>query len=122
MKCISKIVPPLLLIILINSAVKGQQKKKPVAKQNVAADIETGKLLVTKSDCMTCHRNDFKLVGPAYKDVAIKYATTPNAITYLSGKIIKGGGGVWGEVPMAAHPTITPQDAKKIATYILTIK
>ncbi len=84
-------------------------------------DIEAGKLLISKSDCFACHKPEGKLVGPAYADIAKKYAATDANITLLSGKVIKGGSGVWGQIPMAAHPKITQVDAKKMVKYILSL-
>jgi len=84
-------------------------------------DIEAGKLLVSKSDCFACHKTDGKLVGPSYADVAKKYPATDANIAMLSGKIIKGGSGTWGQIPMAAHPKVTQVDAKKMVKYILSL-
>ena len=85
-------------------------------------EIKAGKLLISQSDCRTCHRDDYKLVGPSFKEIAIKYAAQKTAVNYLSEKIIKGGGGVWGEVKMQPHPTITKTDARKMSKYILSLK
>lgn len=95
-----------------------------VAKSQTAdpkKDIEAGKLLISKSDCFACHKPDGKLVGPSYADVAKKYTATDANITLLSGKIIKGGSGTWGQIPMAAHPKVTQVDAKKMVKYILSL-
>jgi cytochrome c len=95
-----------------------------VAKSQTAdpkKDIETGKLLISKSDCFACHKPDTKLVGPAYADIAKKYKATDANVTLLSGKVIKGGSGNWGQIPMAAHPQVTALDAKKMVKYILSI-
>jgi cytochrome c len=78
--------------------------------------------LAQEKNCMACHSLEKKVVGPAYKDVAAKYANQKDAVTYLSGKIQKGGQGVWGPVPMAANPQLNDADAKKLASWILTIK
>lgn len=84
-------------------------------------DAEAGKLLIAKSDCFACHKPDGKLVGPAYAEIAKKYTATDANITLLSGKIIKGGSGTWGQIPMAAHPKVTQVDAKKMVRYILSL-
>jgi cytochrome c len=63
--------------------------------------------LATSKNCMACHAVDKKLVGPAYKDVAAKYAGQKDAIDKLSVKIMKGGSGVWGPVPMPANPQVS---------------
>ena len=63
-----------------------------------------------------------KIVGPSYADVAAKYESTEENITMLAKKVIAGGVGVWGEVPMAAHPGLTEEDAKDMVRYILLLK
>jgi cytochrome c len=78
--------------------------------------------IVAGSDCFTCHKIDEKNVGPAWRDVAAKYADSANAVEYLSHKIINGGSGVWGQVPMAAHPTMSQEDAETLAKYVLMLK
>jgi cytochrome c len=78
--------------------------------------------LATAKNCMTCHAVDKKLVGPSYKDVAAKYAGQKDAADKLAAKIIKGGSGVWGPVPMPANPQVSPDEAKKLAAWVLTAK
>ncbi|WP_448633459.1 c-type cytochrome [Pedobacter panaciterrae] len=58
----------------------------------------------------------------AYSDVAKKYPATQANVTLLAKKVIKGGSGVWGEIPMAPHPSVTQADAEKIVKYILSTK
>ncbi len=81
-----------------------------------------GELLIAKSDCVGCHNADNKLIGPAYKEIAAKYPSNDENINLLAGKIIKGGKGVWGTVPMTPHAKITEDDAKQMVTYILSLK
>ena len=83
-------------------------------------DLEAGKALIAKSDCFACHKPDGKLVGPSYAEIAKKYKATEANVTLLSGKVIKGGSGTWGQIPMAAHPKIAQADAKKMVKYILS--
>lgn len=78
--------------------------------------------LATAKNCMACHAVDKKLVGPSYKEVATKYAGQGDAADKLATKIIKGGSGVWGPVPMPANAQVNPDDAKKLASWILTQK
>lgn len=78
--------------------------------------------LAQKKNCMACHATDKKLIGPAYKDVAAKYAGQKDAADKLAEKIVKGGSGVWGAVPMPANPQVTPAEAKQLATWVLTVK
>ena len=75
--------------------------------------------LATTKNCMACHAVDKKLVGPSYKDIATKYAGQADAVDKLSGKVVKGGSGVWGPVPMPANSQINDADAKKLVAWIL---
>jgi cytochrome c len=93
-----------------------------VVKKASAADIAQGMQLISKADCLSCHKVDIKLVGPAYKDVAKKYPATAANYAKLSKKIIDGGSGDWGSVAMSPHPSLAPADAKKMAEYILSLK
>jgi len=78
--------------------------------------------LAKAKNCMTCHKTDAKLIGPAYKEVAAKYAGQKDAVDKLSEKVIKGGVGVWGQVPMTPNPQVTPEEAKKLVTWVLSQK
>lgn len=83
--------------------------------------IKQGQLLVDQSDCKTCHHATNKIIGPAHAEVAKKYEFTQGNVVMLAGKIIKGGSGVWGEIPMTAHPDLSQQDAEKMAMYVLSL-
>ncbi len=85
-------------------------------------DADKGAKLVAQSDCTACHRNDQKLVGPAYEAVAQKYEVNEKTLDYLAEKIIKGGKGVWGEIPMTPHPNMSEEDAKAMAQYVMSLK
>ncbi|MDP3761505.1 MAG: c-type cytochrome [Ramlibacter sp.] len=78
--------------------------------------------LATAKNCMACHAVDKKLVGPAYKEVAAKYAGQKDAADKLAVKIMKGGSGVWGPVPMPANAQVNEAEAKKLAAWVLTQK
>ena len=78
--------------------------------------------LASKKNCMACHSVDKKLVGPAYKDVAAKYAADKGAVDKLALKITKGGSGAWGPVPMPANPQVSEAEAKQLAAWVLTQK
>jgi len=78
--------------------------------------------LANAKNCMSCHAIDRKLVGPAYKDVATKYAGQKDAVDRLAAKIMKGGSGVWGPVPMPANSQVNEAEAKKLAAWVLTLK
>ena len=86
------------------------------------ADIAAGQLIISKSDCVGCHSVQNKMVGPAYATIAQTYPMTEANITALSQKIINGGSGKWGQIPMTPHPSITTPDAKKMVKYILSLK
>ena len=78
--------------------------------------------LAAAKNCMTCQAVDKKLVGPSYKEVATKYASDKSAVDKLAVKIVKGGSGVWGPVPMPANAQVSDAEAKKLAAWVLTLK
>ena len=78
--------------------------------------------LAQKNACTACHAVDKKLVGPSYKDVAKKYAGDAKAVDMLAGKIVKGGSGVWGAIPMPANTQVSDAEAKKLAAWVLSQK
>jgi len=80
-----------------------------------------GKLLIAESDCKACHMIDQKSAGPAYREIAKRYAKEVRAVEVLSDKILKGGSGVWGEVAMAAHPQLTKSQVVQMVEYILSL-
>jgi cytochrome c len=83
-----------------------------------AADLA----LATSKNCMSCHAVDRKVLGPSFKDVAAKYKDNKGAADLLATKIIKGGAGVWGPVPMPANTQVSEADAKKLAAWVLSTK
>ena len=91
-------------------------------KSNVIYQSSEGEKLIAKSDCIGCHKLDKKLIGPSYLDIAKKYESNEKNVAYLSGKIIKGGSGVWGSMPMSAHASLKKGDANSMAKYILSLK
>ena len=96
---------------------------KTIIAQGHQANLSasSGKRLIELSDCKSCHSIDKKSIGPNYKDVAKKYKGAFMIEGKLSDKIIKGGGGVWGEQPMAAHPQVTKAEATEMVKYILSL-
>jgi len=88
--------------------------------QQVSATV-TGKALTLSMDCKSCHQEAEASIGPNYRDIAQKYKGDKGAIGYLQKKIKEGGSGVWGEVMMAAHPNISAEDTRQIATYIMSL-
>jgi cytochrome c len=92
------------------------------ATAEAAAPKKDGQALINGSDCRTCHKDDSKLIGPAYQDVAKKYENNAANVKMLTEKIINGGQGNWGEIPMAGHPNLSQDDAAAMVDYILSMK
>jgi cytochrome c len=93
----------------------GQNQESPEAL------IQQGQALVDASDCKTCHHLTNKIIGPPHQEVATKYEFSKENVTYLAGKIINGGSGVWGEIPMTPHADLSQADAEKMAMYVLSL-
>jgi len=125
-----KILLPIVSLAILLSCNSGDSKDEKKEEKTVPEtvdlsknpDYQKGLAIVAKSDCFTCHKIDEKNIGPAWRDVANKYAGTDTAISYLAKKIIAGGSGVWGEVPMAPHPNFSQDDATAVAKYVLLLK
>ncbi|KAB7728078.1 PKD domain-containing protein [Rudanella paleaurantiibacter] len=83
--------------------------------------FSTGRRLIELSDCKSCHAIDKKSIGPAYTEVADKYRKDNTALNKLARKVITGGGGVWGEQAMSAHPQLKEDEAKDMVRYILSL-
>ena len=78
--------------------------------------------LANSKNCMSCHHSDRKVVGPAMKEIAKRYANEPLALATLTTKIQKGGAGVWGVVPMPANPQVSEAEAQKLAAWVLSLR
>lgn len=78
--------------------------------------------LAKAKNCMACHAVANKLVGPAFKDVAAKYAGQKDAEAKLVAKVIKGGSGVWGAIPMPANPQVSEAEAQTLVKWVLSQK
>ena len=85
----------------------------------VSTPVMADMAMATAKNCMACHAVDKKLVGPSYKDIATKYAGQADAVDKLAGKVLKGGSGAWGPVPMPANAQVNDADAKKLVAWIL---
>jgi cytochrome c len=116
-------------VIACNSSGSSSGKSDSVATAPAAAPAasEQGLELIGASDCTTCHRlhktDPGANIGPYYSQVAAKYAPAADTtVDRLVHKIISGGNGVWGTVPMTPHPALTPADVKIMVTYILSLK
>ncbi len=88
----------------------------------LTAPVWADQALATSRNCMACHAVDRKVVGPAYKDVAAKYKGDKTAADKLALKIMKGGAGVWGPVPMPANVQVTEAESRKLAAWVLSLK
>ena len=92
------------------------------AVASVSAPALADEALAKSKNCMACHAVDKKLVGPSYKDVAKKYGGDAKAVDALAAKIVKGGSGVWGAIPMPANPQVNAADAQKLAAWVMSHK
>lgn len=92
------------------------------AASGLAFSSWANEALARKNDCLGCHAVGTKLVGPAYKDVAAKYAGQTDAVDRLVESIRNGSVGKWGDIPMPAHPKLSPADARKLAEWVLRAK
>ena len=88
----------------------------------VAAPAMADEALAKAKNCMACHSVDKKIVGPAYKDVAKKHGNDASKAGALADKIMKGGSGVYGAVPMPANTQVSKEEATKLATWVLSLK
>jgi cytochrome c len=86
------------------------------------ASADDGRALAQKNACMSCHGVDKKIVGPAFNEVAKKYAGDKGAQAMLVAKVINGGKGTWGQIPMPPNPQVKPEDVNKIVAWILSLK
>ena len=123
---------PLLLAGFLMSCGGGSEPKKEeekpaaeeTAKEDITAnpDYQKGLALIGQSDCLTCHKVNEASTGPAYNLVAQRYANAADTtITRLGKKIINGGAGDWGTVPMSPHPNISQADAEQMVKYVLLL-
>ena len=86
----------------------------------MVSQVEANEALAKSKGCLGCHAVDHKVVGPAYKDVAAKYAGQ-DVTNQLAEKVVKGGGGVWGGMPMPPN-AVTPEEAKTLVQWVLSLK
>lgn len=89
---------------------------------SVAAGAHANSDLAHAKNCIACHNISVKVIGPAFKDVAAKYRGDPKAVDTLAAKIIKGGSGVWGSVPMPSNTQVNEAEAKQLAKWVLQQK
>jgi cytochrome c len=94
----------------------------PTVNSTVPTAMLAGDKLMAKSDCIGCHNKTQKVIGPAYTEIAAKYPLSDENVDLLASKIISGGKGVWGEVAMTPHASLSQDDAKEMVRYILSLK
>lgn len=99
----------------------GQEAEQQSGHLEQMATSIRGKTLMESSDCQSCHKIDMKSIGPSFTQVAKKYVSDPQVMTYLPKKIQNGGSGVWGETAMAAHPGLSDAEAQSIVKWILSL-
>jgi cytochrome c len=103
-------------------ATKTADSTATTANATPSAENEKAINLIAQSDCLTCHKVDEKTTGPAYRDVANKYQNNDATVELLAKKVIAGGKGNWGEVPMTPHPNLSEADAKEMVKYVLSLR
>ena len=118
---ILKIAIVFILVYLIACSPSKKMMKTSLINPDASDSLE-GLKLVKESDCVTCHSIKEKLIGPSFTNIAVKYDLTIDNINKLSEKIIRGGGGVWHEIPMTPHPDVIKENAKAMVKYILLLK
>ena len=101
---------------------KEETTNTPTAAAPADPVVEKGLELVGKSDCFQCHKVVDAAIGPSYEAVAAKYPDNDAVVDSLAGKIIKGGAGNWGSVPMTPHPDLPIDDARTMVKYVLSLK
>jgi len=101
---------------------KSSDSTSATASKPEDPEVEKGLNLIAKNDCLTCHQVEVKTTGPAYMEVAAKYPNNDAVVDSLADKVIKGGSGNWGTVPMTSHPSLSKDDAKAMVKYVLSLK
>ncbi|REC46504.1 c-type cytochrome [Chryseobacterium pennipullorum] len=111
-------------LLILSCSKKENTAEVAVSSENVVSEPAqsnlSGDQIIETLDCSGCHALNERMIGPSYQEIADKYSQKD--IELLASKIIEGGSGVWGGVPMAAHPQVSKEDAKKMVEYILSQK
>jgi len=112
--------------LLVNKIMESDMKRILVAVIAFGAMFSNAayasEQLAKEKNCLACHAIDSKLVGPAYKEVAAKYKGDKSAEDKLAQKVMKGGSGVWGQIPMPANPQVSAAEAKTLVKWVLSLK
>lgn len=109
--------------VKISSQKKDYIREIPGKNDTIPLTIsQKGEVLIAYSDCYTCHKEDRRSIGPAFRDIAKRYPVQRVYIDMLAQKVISGGKGSWGSATMVDHPKISNEDAKIMVSYILSLK
>ena len=84
--------------------------------------VHKGKVLISYSDCYVCHKENRKVIGPSFRDIALRYPINEVFIEILAQRVILGGTGAWGHSYMSPHSSLTKEDARAMVSYILSYK
>jgi cytochrome c len=117
-------IKPSAIVVNIDYLSEGFDKTEIVQGHRTAEEATAntkGMKMIQSLDCKACHTEYKKSIGPAFFQVSVKYKGDKNALERLTKKVISGGKGVWGDVPMAPHPTLSTEDASEIVKYILSL-
>lgn len=107
---------------LLLSRKKEPIKKVPGEDEPVSEEVvQRGEVLINYSDCYVCHREDSKVRGPAFRDIAARYPRNETYIKMLASRVINGGSGAWGYAVMTPHPELSAEDAESMVTFILSL-
>lgn len=110
-----------------NAALLQKQERDYIKKisgedDSISAEtVRRGEVLIAYSDCYTCHREDKRAKGPAFRDIAARYPVQDMYIKMLAGRVIAGGSGAWGYAVMSPHPGLSNEDAETMVSYILSL-
>lgn len=116
-----KVIDPKRINVQMNFLPQLANQALLIGHQESNENVDLGKSLLEKSDCKACHQLNKPSVGPAFADVSNKYRNDNSALARLANKVITGGGGVWGEVAMNAHPQLSKEEATEIVKYVLAL-
>ncbi len=105
--------------ILVTASMESSGPTQQIGHQILTRE-EQGRIVMSGSDCLACHKETEASIGPAFEQVALRYRDIDGANSLLANKIIKGGSGNWGEVSMPAHASMSESDVSKVVDWILS--
>jgi cytochrome c551/c552 len=94
--------------------------EKPIVVKDPESSIYKGENLMRQSDCFSCHSVDEKIIGPSFTQISNRYDANKDKISYLINKVMNGGSGAWGQIPMQPHHQLNQGDVKEMVLYILS--